>query len=829
MEKTLRDVRIAVRWFRSHPGFTAVATLTLGLCIGASTILFSIVNVALLRPPEHVSEPDRLVQIYTSDYSGPAFGGSSYADFLDFRTQTPALADAAAVRPGTMVLAPPAGDASSEQDTVLLHEFVSGNYFEMLGVPIERGRGFTAEEDRPGSGAMAAVISHGLWQRQFGLDEDVVGRTARLNGRGVTIVGVAPEGFQGSLPLVNSDLWLPPATWAVFEPDAFEERGNRGLLVRGRLAPGATREELQSQLTTLAGNLFAEYPRTWQDLQGGARRVTVLSERESRLPPQVGGAALGFVGLLFGILALVLVLTCANIANLLLARSASIQREVAVRLSLGASRRRLLRQFLTESLVLAALGGLLGVALGFFGLRVLASVALPLPVDVRFDLAPDYRVLLFVLTLTAATGLLFGLVPALRSTRPELAPVLKSGGDADRGLLGSGRRFGLRNLVVVAQVAGSVVLLMGAGFFLRALQAASRVDLGFDAEGVVMLPMDLGRQAYSEEQSKFFQAQLLERLAASPDVAEAAWTDVVPLASGGGAQRRSIGVEGYEPAEGEEMEFDYASVTPGYFRTLGVRLADGRAFDQRDRDGAAPVAMVNQAFALRFWPGERAIGKRVTVRDLSLEVIGVTVDNKIRRLTEEPRVAFFLPALQFHSQRAKLVVRSEAGNAEALLPLVRGEVAALDPRLPITGLTTVEDAIGASLMPQTIASWLLMVTGALALALASMGLYGVLAYTVSRRVREIGIRMALGAQRRDVVSLVVSRGLALAVAGLLVGGLAAAGLGQLLRGMLFGADPIDPILFATTAGLLLLVAGAACYLPARRAARIQPATTLRAD
>jgi macrolide transport system ATP-binding/permease protein len=814
-----RDVRHALRWLARNPGFTLVATATLALCIGATTVLFSVVSAVLLEPPAHVEDPEALVQIYTSDFSGPLYGASSFPDFEDFRAQTPALADAAAFQPGTASLG-----FEDQPSRLVLGERVSGNYFDLLGVEAQLGRTFTDEEERLDSGAAVAVIGDGLWTRAFGRDPGVIGSSLRIDGRPLTVVGVAPRGFKGSLPLVSADLWLPVSTWALYEPGELDSRGNRGLLVRGRLAEGATVEDARTQLAAVAARLHAEYPGVWTDVREEPRKVTVLADREARLPPQLGNTPIGFLGLLFGVLALVLLIACANIANLLLARGARQGREVAVRLSLGATRGRLMRQLVTESLTLSLLGGLAGVALAFVGLRLLRGMALPVGVDLRLDVALDARALLFALALSALTGLIFGLAPALRASRPVLTSALKDGVEATgRGW----RALSLRNSIVVGQVAGSLVLLVVGGLFLRGLEQASRIDVGFEPDGVAMLRIDLEREGYTEEEARRFRAELAARLAASPAVSAVAWTDIVPLAGGG--QRRGVSVEGYQPQSGEEMEFDFATVSPGYLRALGVPLVAGRAFAESDREGAPRVVIVNQAFADRFWPGQAPLGKRMSYAGESAEVIGVTRDGKIRSLTEEQRLAFFVPALQSPRPAGTLVARAADRSAEALLPLLRGEVEALDRRLPVTGVRTLRSAIAGSLLPQTVASWLLGVGGFLGLLLAAMGLYGVLAYAVSSRVREIGIRMALGARAADVVRMVVRRGLTLALAGVVLGGGAALLAGRLVRGLLLGASPLDPLAFGVTVAVLGAVAAAASWAPARRAARVEPASTLRSE
>jgi len=811
-----RDLRYSLRQLRRSPGFAAVAVLTLALGIGANAAVFSVVDGLFLRPPPRVSHPDRLVWIYTSDFSGPPYSASSYPDFEAFRDQKDLLSGAAAFSPRPVNL------VEGGRTTRLMSELVSADYFGVLGVPPELGRGFRPEEGE--SPTPVAVIGHGLWQRRFGGDPEIVGRPIHLNGGTFTVVGVAPPDFRGSIRGLGVDVWLPfqAAPLLTGSQPYVGHRSNRGLFVIGRLAPGVTPARAQAGFRVVAARLHQAYPDSWTDAHDQGRRITVVPERLSRVPMMIRGTAVGLAGLLMGVVGLVLLLCCANVANLLLARGAGRTREFAVRRSLGAGRGRLIRQLLTESAILGLLGGGAGLLLAGWAVRLFPALLPPLPVPLQFDVSPDWRVLAFTAGASLVTALLFGLAPALRASRADVASSLKESRPT-----GTGRRVTLQNGLVVAQVAVSMVLLVGAGLFLRSLAAARDVDVGLDPKGVLVAGVDLGTQGYSKAQEVQFYRGLEDRLRRLPGVTGVTLGSAVPL--DGTSSRTGTGVAGYEPRKGEDMEFHFAVVGPGYFRVLHVPLLRGRGFTADDREGATAAAVVNEAFARRFWPDQDPLGKQLTYSSNleHLTVVGVVPTGKYTSLGEDPTPFVYLPFLQT-PRDVKVHVRTR-GDPDRLVPEVRRTIHDVDADLPITTLTPMPKLMEASLLPQRVGAAVLSLFAALALLLAAIGLYGVLAYVVSRRTREIGIRMALGADRGSVLGLVVRRGLGVTAVGLALGLGLAALLGRVASRFLFGVSPLDPVAFGAVTAVLTLSALLASWLPARRAASVDPAAALREE
>jgi predicted permease len=814
MMDTLRqDVRFALRQLARAPGFAALAISMLALGIGATTTIFSVINTVFLRPPPHVREPERLVAVFTSDFSGPRFGVSSYPDFVDFAAGATGLEGLAATTPR------PFSAATGKESFRAMGELVSDGYFGLLGIPLALGRGII-----PGASATDAVIGYGLWQRRFGGATDVVGQTIRLSGHTFTIAGVAPEGFSGTMRGIRVEIWAPLEAQRVLSPDddMFTNRGDRGLFLFGRLRDGVTPAEAQSRLAVVAARLHGAYKDRWTDRTGAARVVTVLPERDARIFPTIRGPVTQFLALLMGVACLVLAICCANLANLLLARGTARRREVAVRLALGGSRTRLVRQLLTEGLVLAAAGAVGGVLLATWATDALGGFEPPLPVPVGLDFPLDVRILLFAVLVTLVTVVLSALAPALRATRLE-------GGIALRGDMGAaavGRRVGLRDGLVVAQVAVSLVVLAAAGLFLASLRNASHIDPGFRAAGLALMRLELGIQGYDSVRGRSFYTELERRVRSLPGVEAVSLAEIVPL--GLSRQRRGIEVEGYTPREGEEMEFGVNTVGAGYFETMGIPLVLGRGLEPADRQDAAQVAVVNESFARRFWPGENPVGRRFsTGRGGTRTVVGVARDGKYWSLGEEPQPHFYEPFAQAYEADMVLLVRS-AADPGSLLPALTREARALDPELPLE-VNTMAEHLGLALLPQRIGATVLGVFGAVAALLAAFGLYGVMSYVVSQRTAEIGIRMALGARPRDVRVLVVRRALALTGAGLGLGLLGAVAATRVLASFLVDVSPTDAATLGSVILLFTSVALLASWLPARRAAAVDLMRALRSE
>lgn len=808
----LADLRVGLRMLARSPGFTVTATVVIALGIGANTAVFSVVNSLLLRPLPGVEAPGELAFVYTSDFSGPIYGASSYPDVEAMR-ESEIFAGVAVYSPSQFSV------ALDERGIRAMGEVVSADYFDVLGVRPAAGRFFHAAEAGAAVSAPVMVVSHDFWQSRLNGAPDVIGRALRVNGQTLTIVGVAPPEFRGMLRGIRIDLWVPTSS-SVVAGREFTNRGNRGFLTVARLDDGTTIEAVQGRLNILARRLHAEYPRVWTDVANRARVLTVLPESASRVPPQVRGPVLGMVALLMVVCGVVLLIACSNVANLLLTRASARRAEMGVRLALGATRGRIVRQLLAESVLLAAIGGVAGVLLAIWLTQSLARVQLPVPVAFTLDVALDTRVVLFAAAITVLTGILFGLAPALHGSRAP-APLMREGSR-------SGTRTRVRNTLVVVQVAASVVLLVGGALFLRSLLAAQRIDIGINTDNMVLVPFDLRTENYAPERAQQFYEQLQERVAALPGVTSVTLAQRMPL--GGGFARRGIVVDGYARREGEDMEVNFNVVSPGYFEAVGIDLVRGRGFTPADRVGAPEVVVVNEAFARRFWPGVNAIGKRVGLSGPDgprAEVVGVVPDGKYRSLTEEPLPYLYYAYLQQPSLSMMLQVRTAIDPAN-LTGALREQVRALAPTLPVPDITTARSQVALATMPQRIAAAALAALGLLALAIAAIGLYGVVSYVVVQRTHEFGIRTALGAAAGDVAKMVVMQGLRLAITGVVLGSVVALLLARLLGAMLL-VSPADPLAIAAAAALLIAAAGLASWLPARRATRVDPLTALRAE
>jgi predicted permease len=820
------DARLAARRLRTSPGFTLAAVLSLGLGIGATTTLASLVQAVLLRPLP-VADPERVVAVYTSDYSGPAYGASSYPDYLDFR--------ASGVFDGLVAYQiAPIGLSSDGASARVWAEFVTGDYFATLGIPVARGRALAPADD----GAHAppvAVVSHALWQRLLGGDAAVLGRAVTLSGRPFTVVGVAPPGFSGLTRGLAMDVWVPMASRPVLGADArvLEARGDRGLLLLGRLPPGVPLAAAEARLRTLAASLRERHAQEWTDVREQTRRIGLLPEWQARLQPMLAAPVQLFLALLGAIATIVLLTACANVANLFLARLARRRREVAVRLSLGAGRGRLVRQLLAETLLVALVGGALGTLLAYAATGALASARLPLPLPVALDVQPDPRVLAFAVAVSLLTGLALGLLPSLAAARGDVVSGLKDGAPAR---FGRGR---LRGAFVVAQVALSLVLLCGAFLFLRGLGRAAAIDPGFDGGPVLAVPVDLVLSGYDEARTVAFEGRLRERAAGLDGVtavALAANVHLDPLSS----VRRGLTVEGHAPAEGEDMEVHAAAVGAGFFEALALPLVRGRGFTDADRPGTPGVAVVNETFARRYWPGQDPIGRRLSTSGPEgpyLQVVGVARDAKYGSLGEDPRAFFYVAFAQdFRFVRstgefvpATVLVRTTGGDPLARAAAVRQAVQDVDPLVTVSPARPLADLVGLSTLPSRVAGSVLLAFGALGLGLAALGLSGIVAQSVAQRTREFGVRLAIGARRGQIVRLALAEGSRLVAVGLVLGLALGLVLARLVSSLLFGLSTVDPVTFVGAPAMLLSVALAAAWVPARRASRVDPVACLRSE
>lgn len=806
-DEVVQDLRFGLRMLLKNPTFTCVAVLTLALGIGANTAVFTFVDALLLRPLPGVEQPDRLVQLgrQYSDKTYPS--DSTYPDYVDYRDQNTVLSGVAVSSPRSFHLS--TGDETERVDG----ELVSGNYFDVLGATAAHGRLLSpvTDDERADAGV---VVSYRLWQRRFGGETSVLGRTVRLDGHDFIIVGVVNEPFAGIKIGAPRDVWAPLGAVRRIDPSAarFEQRRASWLEMFGRLEPGVSIEQARAELSVIADRLRRAHPDT--NAHAGIRVEPGLGRdvdvRDSlRLFAYLPLAAVGIV----------LSIACANVAGLLLARAGARRKEIATRLALGASRVRVVRQLFTESLVLAVAGGLAGLVIGSWlttGLRsLLPDRYLFLSFDL--DLGLDWRVFGFMLAIATATGILFGLVPALQGSRPDVVPALKAG-----RVVGGRRIMSVRGILVVAQLALSMILLVAAGLCVRTLRNAAAIDTGYDAGRVLTARMDLAKQNYNEARGLLLQQQLLARMHAAPGVEAAGFAVTLPLNDG----RWEDGIR--RQGDPTRVQTFQNVVSPRYFDAMDIALVAGRLFSDGDDAQAPRVAIVNQTLARILWPGDNPLGKGVTIKGWSAEVIGVVRDIKGRDLLQPPGPMLYQPLFQSYHRNVVLHVRTAVAPA-SLAGVLRQAISALDKDLPIYAVRTLDEHVTATLTPQRLLAYLIGGFGVLALLLAAVGLYGLLAYEVTERTPEVGIRMALGAHHGDVMRLFVGGGMKLALAGVVLGSIAAFGVTPLMQNLLFGVSPLDPLTWSVAPALLLLAGLAASSVPAFRAARADPKTALRCE
>jgi predicted permease len=805
MDTLFQDLRYTFRGFRRTPGIIAVIILSLGLGIGANATVYSWMEALLFHPLPTVPQADRLVKISAAGPDGGDWS-LSYPAYLDWREGTRSV-DLVVADITQLSL------RTGNQAERVWGVYVSGNYFDVVGVSPALGRTLqTADES---GAAPVMVISHALWERQFHGDSSIVGRHVVLNGQDLTVVGVAAEHFGGTEVGLNFDLWTPVTLAPILAGSrVLADRGDRWLDIIGRLRDGVALSGAREDMNRVAASVFEAHP---EDPAGFANVEQFREEGIQSILLPVFSA-------LLGVTILVLLIGCFNVANLMLARATARRKEISVRLAVGAGRSRIVRQLLTESMVLALLAGGAGIAIASWAHGLFLAMVPATPFPVTSELTLDYRTFIFAIGVSLVTALVFGLVPALRASRPDVLPALKDESQA----AGSGRSR-LRSALVVGQVALSIISLIAAGLFLRSLQKAQAVDPGFShPEQLLLVDTDLNLAGYSDSAGRVLVRRLVDQARGIPGVTSASVATMVPLGFGG-TSSSEMAVQGYEPAADENMSIEVSRVSDGYFETMGIELVAGRGITAADRVEGGRVAVVNQAFASRYLPGKNPIGGLINAGgDDWITIVGVARDGKYHLLNEDPLPLVYFPLEQSWRDAFTLHLRTRA-EPGALVELVRRNFRAIDPDLPFLDPRTMSEHMGAALFANRLGGWLLAVFGLLALTLSTIGIYSVVAYSVSRRVREIGLRVALGAARRDVMELIVGHSMRLVILGLLIGGGFGVVVGQLLRSQLFGISPADPVTFGSIAALLFGVALLASWLPARRATRIDPLVALKSE
>jgi putative ABC transport system permease protein len=809
MTTLLQDLSFAARMLWKNPGFTAVAVLAVALGVGANTTIFSVVNALLLRPFAYETT-QRVVMVWERGVDQTNNRNAvAPANYLDWRDQTRVFEELAAYNNQHFSL------NEGEQPERVPGASVTPSLFRVLAARAERGRTFSEEEGRPGADQVV-LIKHSLWRERFGSDPDIVGRSVRIDNRPRTIVGVMPDEFD--FPLNACEVWAPLA----FDAEEAQSRGGHYLQVVGLMRPGVTVAQADAEVRAVAERARTLYP----DTNGGRTAFAEsLTDSFTRGPKP-------YIMVLLGAVGFVLLIACANVANLLLVRASSRHRELAVRTALGASRWRLIRQLLTESLLLALVGGAAGLLFSVWGIEFIAK-GMP-PTFTKFipgwkHMGIDATVLLFTLGASVLTGIVFGIAPAVQATRTNLNESLKEGGQ--KGASGGARRNLMRSVLVVLEVAFSLMLLAGAGLMVRSFYEMMRADLGLRPDGVLTAQMSLPNAAYPEKAQRVaFYERLVARVRALPGVASAAAVSSVPMSRAGNLSSQFY-VEGRPAPPPDRRPYaDYTVVTPGYFETAGTRVVRGRAFDESDDERARPVCVINETLARRMFPGEDPVGRHLVVSDDEppWEIVGVAADVKNENLEQEAEWEFYRPHRQEPWYTMALVVRAgEGATATGLAPAVRGEVKALDAGLPVYDVRTMGDVVDEAVSPKRLTMFLLAFFALGALLLAAVGLYAVMSYAVAQRRHEIGIRLALGAQGRDILRLVLTHGLVLTLIGLALG----LGLGlvvtRVMASILYGVSATDPLVFGGVALVLAVAAFLACYLPARRATKVDPMVALR--
>ncbi|HJT30397.1 MAG TPA: ABC transporter permease [Pyrinomonadaceae bacterium] len=809
---TLHDIRYALRMLLKRPGFTVIVILTLALGIGANTTIFSAIDAVLLNPLPY-KDPERLVVIWeTNKQLGPEMWDRNEAaigNFLDWRSNNKSFDQLGALFDTSMNLTG-VGEPQRIRSFV-----VTTNFFQVLGVQPMLGRSFLPESETPGS-PFTAIISHQLWQRLFNSDTSVIGKSLTLNAHQVEVIGVMPPGFALQFPInTQVDMWVPFVIDAA-DPD-YHDRGNNFLYTVGRLKQGVSQEQAQTEMNLIASQLQQQYPET--NAEKGVRVVA--------LQKQIVGNVESYLYILFAAVGFLLLIACANVAGLLLARVTARHREVAIRIAVGASRWRLVRQLLTESMILSALSGLLGLLLAYGGVKLLLALT-PSDVPRLHEIGLHVPVFLWTLAISVATGVLFGLAPAIQASKPDLNTALKESSGRNPG---SFQGSGLRNLLVVSEVAVALLLLVGAGLMTKSFFRLQRVDPGFDATNVVSMNLALPTSKYRQQQVNIFYDQLIERVKNLPGVKSVAGVDFLPLGSGNASSRFVI--EGAPVVALADRPYaGIRLITPDYFQTMSIPQLKGRSFTEQDRENTPNVIIVNDALASRYWPNQDAVGKRLAISQeesglpVWREIVGVVGNVRHKALETEVMPEVYFPYKQSPGNYMSLVVRT-ASDPVSMVPAIRNQVLSVDKDQPVSDVMTMEQRVAKSVAAKRFVMFLLGAFSVLALGLAAVGIYGVMAYLVTQRTQEIGVRMALGAQKRDVLRLVVGKGMVLAIIGTAIGLVASLALTRLMRSLLFEVTPTDGLTFVIVSVILLTVSLLACYIPARRATKVDPLVALR--
>lgn len=837
LETLINDIRYGAKMLWKSKAVTIIAVISLAIGIGANSAIFSLANSILLRP-RPVSHPEQLCEIFVGHAEHP-YESTSYPSYVELRDRNGVFTGLAAYGIDQFKL------NSSDEVEQIWAETVSGNYFDVLGVTPHKGRTFAPAEDVVPGEHPVAILGYSLWQRRFNSDPDLVGKTITINEKQLTVIGIAPPQYSGMIRGLGIDIWVPMMTLPLVSPygERALSRGNRGLKMIGRLKPGTTIEQARARFAMLTQEMRAAHPEEWMSKHDGTGKVresfaTVLSESETRVPPDMQSAAWGVFALIFVIVNLVLLIACINLASMLLARAVARRREIGVRLALGASRVRIIRQLLTESVLLSLIAGAAGILLAVWllNLAVAALPAMPEGIRVAIDLRLDWRVVVYTLTFSTITGILFGLAPALNSSKTDVLSVLRNDSSLFTGFY---RKSRARMALVVAQVAFSFLLLIVAGLVLRSLEKVRPTRLGFSSDNMIVAPLRLEEAKYDRLKSQEFFRQISERAASLPGAQSVSLVDEVQGGLTGGG-RRGIEIEGYQPRPGQNIPVESVLTGPRYFTNMRYAFTQGRDFDERDREGAQCVAIINEAFVQRYLGGTAApLGKRLIKNEdgrasqrIPCEIVGVIRDTEWHSLSQEVP-PFFALALQQSNQRRTTLIVNTAGDPKTLVPAVRNIIRELDPNMTVSDVQTLGDFFSFVLYPFRVAAVVMGACGFMALLLAVLGIYGVVSYSVAQRTRELGIRMALGALQKDILRLVIAQGMFLVIVGLGLGLLLSLVMTRVLTiwlselEILLPVSALDPMTFVGMTGLLALVALIACLIPARRATKVNPIEALR--